>query len=111
VTRLLAKRGRLYEYRVTERNQRLMLDLGFRASYPLPDGHGFQVGDLVRSIKDKRTGFGYRLEMMSPADASQREGRQLKYYYAYKATVLRIIDGDSLWATIDFGFNLVIDHN
>jgi endonuclease YncB( thermonuclease family) len=105
-----AKRGRLYEYRVVEREGRRMLDLGFRASYPLPEGLRFEVGDLVRTVKDRRVGFGYRIALVSPIDARNREGRQPVHYYAYRATLLRIIDGDTIWATIDFGFGVRVDH-
>jgi len=48
--------------------------------------------------------------LVSPVDASQREGRQLAHYYGYRATLLRIIDGDTIWATIDFGFGVRVDH-
>lgn len=97
--RLNAKRGDLHIYRVKEKWGKKVLDLGFRSSEPLPDDFDFEVGTIVRSVPDARYASGYRIE---PVDLRRR-------IYAYRATVERIIDGDTLWATIDFGFDRWID--
>jgi endonuclease YncB( thermonuclease family) len=93
--RLQAKRGEPYIYRVAEKWSRQVLDLGFRASHPLPDSQTHETGAIVRSVPDGRVTSGYRVES---ADLRAR-------IYAYRATVSRIIDGDTLWATVDLGFN------
>ena len=86
-------------YRVQEEEGLLSLDAGFKDGPPLSekDAVVLQPGDMVRAIKDGRAGHGYRLER---TDARKRN-------YTYAATVHRIIDGDTLWARIDFGVNWI----
>ena len=72
-----------------------MLDLGFRASHPLTDcSEALEEGTIVRSAPDARFAGAYRLE----------ETGYRARIYAYRATVARIIDGDTLWSTVDLGF-------
>lgn len=95
-TRLHAKRGEPYIYRVTEKWETLVLDLGFRASHPMPEAFAdIEPGTIVRSRAEGRYEDGYRVER---ADLRAR-------IYAFRATVARIIDGDTLWATVDLGFS------
>lgn len=95
---LIAKRGEPYLYRTIEKRGRLALDLGFRDYRPIPEAEArvLSVGQVVRSVPDKRRAVGYRIE-----DAGQR-----KRLYAYVAAAERIIDGDTVWASIDLGFGL-----
>ena len=97
--RLLPKRGMLYLYRVKEDKGRLVLDVGFKEGRRVPKeaASELQVGDTVRTIQDEAAIGGYRYE--------RTEVR--KQYYAYRATVAKIIDGDTLWATVDFGFDWI----
>ena len=99
--RLVAKPGELYLYRVVTKEGRPALDLGFRTFRHLPEGvgDGFQPGDLVRSVKDGSSPGGYRLK---PAELRRR-------LYSYGATVCKVIDGDTLWATVDLGFGFLTD--
>jgi len=98
---LQAKRGEPYLYRTIEKNGRLALDLGFRDSHPLSDrvASNLTSGEVVRSAQDGRYEDGYRI-----ASANQRVR-----LYAYPARVERIIDGDTLWATMDLGFDTWAD--
>jgi endonuclease YncB( thermonuclease family) len=54
---------------------------------------------MVRSVTDARLADDYRFE-----DTGQRAR-----LFAYPARVEKIIDGDTLWATIDLGFGLWAD--
>lgn len=104
VSMVRAKRGELYVYRVAERGEEKVLDLGFRSMYRLDGADRFEAGDLVRSVKVEPKGLdGLTFRLVKADDLRRR-------LYAYKAKVLRIIDGDTLWATIDFGFEMLTDH-
>ena len=98
---LQAKRGEPFVYRTIEKRRRLTLDLGFRDYHPVPgmDTERLTVNQVVRSVPDARREGDYRIE-----DAGMRSRM-----YAYPATVERIIDGDTLWATIDLGFGVWAD--
>ncbi len=92
---LQAKRGEPFVYRVRQKWRRRVLDLGFRESHPLTDcSEALEEGTIVRSAPDARFAGGYRLE----------ETGYRARIYAYRATVARIIDGDTLWSTVDLGF-------
>ena len=95
--RLIAKRGELGLYKVVLDKGVLKVDAGFKAGLPLlpRDAARFQAGDMVRAMPDETGECGYRLE---PTHAR-------KQYYSYVAVVDRIIDADTLWATINFGLN------
>ena len=85
-------------YRTIEKRDRFALDLGFRDSTPLSKvvAEKLVPGQVVRSTPDGRCDGGYRVE-----DAGLRVKR-----YAFAATVEKIIDGDTIWATIDLGFGM-----
>jgi endonuclease YncB( thermonuclease family) len=91
-----AVRGELYISRVTERKGKPALGLGFGCQHELVEGipDGFQMGDLVRSVNDPAAPEGYRLE---PANVSRR-------IYASSAAIYKMIDGDTLWASVGVGF-------
>jgi endonuclease YncB( thermonuclease family) len=98
--RLQMKRGEPYVYRVIEKNGRRALDLGFRATQVLREPFSdLPPGSIVRSRPDARYQTGYRIEVQD----------QRRRIYAFPATVARIIDGDTLWATIDLGFDHTLD--
>jgi endonuclease YncB( thermonuclease family) len=99
VKRLRPKRGTLYLYRVAEDEGRLVLDVGFKACRRLPRqvAADLQVGDIVRTVKDPAGHEGYRYERVDVR----------KQYYSYRATAHKVIDGDTLWASVDFGFDWV----
>ncbi len=95
--RLSAKRGELYIYRVKEQERRKVLDLGLKEARRLPEDAAatFEIGDTVRSIADDSSPKGYRYE----------RAEKRKKFYSYRATVARVIDGDTLWAIVDYGFD------
>lgn len=95
---LRAKRGELFVYRTIEKHGEVALDLGFRDWRPARDAT-LSVGDLVRSVPDGRRTTGYRLE---PSGLRRR-------IYAFPARLERIIDGDTIWASIDLGFDTWAD--
>jgi endonuclease YncB( thermonuclease family) len=101
VPRLVAKRGELYIYRVKEREGRRVLDLGFKDHRRLPEGYQstFELRETVRSIRDDAQPLGFRYE----------RAEKRKKFYAYRATVLKVIDGDTLWAVVDYGFEHTSD--
>ena len=100
-TKLQAKRGEPYVYRTIEKRDRLALDLGFRDSHPIWEAAAEKLspGQVVRSVPDGRSEGGYRVE-----GAGLRVKR-----FAFPATVERIIDGDTIWATLDLGFGTWAD--
>lgn len=128
--RIRAKRGEPYVYRVVERYGVKMLDVGFRGLYRLGQEEGFEVGDLVRSVRvdekdlDLGGGDGEDQGWGRYGEARDREvapTAELPFrlvaaddlhrrLYAYKIRVKEIIDGDTLWATIDFGFRMMTEH-
>jgi endonuclease YncB( thermonuclease family) len=95
--RLVAKRGELYLYRVKEQEGRKVLDLGLKEARRLPEEATatFEAGDTARSFEDDSAPKGYRYEL-----AEKR-----KKFYSYRATVSRVIDGDTLWVIVDYGFD------
>lgn len=96
-----AVRGKLYISRIAERGGQAVLDVGFGKQFELDDGtpEGLKMGDLVRSVKDPNAPEGYRLE---PAASRRRT-------YVSRGSVYRIIDGDTLWASVGLGFKIRSD--
>ncbi len=91
-----AKRGELFTYRIVVKNGEELLDMGCRTYRPIDPAWGaFSEGDLLKSIPDRRTQAGYRLELT--------ESRRRLYTFVARAT--KIIDGDTLWAMLDLGFD------
>ena len=92
VKKLPVERGKPWTYRLTKLQGQLMVDLGFR----------FRVESPVSSIntetviKSTKTGQAYRFDNTDSGSVP---------YYTYKAYVLEVIDGDTIWADIDLGFN------
>jgi endonuclease YncB( thermonuclease family) len=97
IPRLVAKRGELGLGKVIEEEGLLSIDVGFKDGPPLPDEYVgvLKPGDTVQSIQGAGPGQGYRLER-----TTAKRGN-----YTFAARVQRVIDGDTLWARIDFGMN------
>jgi endonuclease YncB( thermonuclease family) len=97
--RLAFTRGRLNTFKLTELGgpwgARLWLDLGFRVRHELKprEAGRFKPGDCVEVR-------GARYEL---ADAPDKE------LFTYRARAGKIIDGDTLYATIDLNFGVVIE--
>jgi endonuclease YncB( thermonuclease family) len=97
IPRLVAKRGELGLGKVIDEEGLLSIDVGFKDGPPLPDEYVgvLKPGDTVRAIQNVDTDGGYRLER-----TTAKRGN-----YTFAARVQRVIDGDTLWARIDFGMN------
>ena len=83
-------RGRLYTYKRQVINGVARLDLGFHISRAWPKG----VADapVVQSI-------------LSDGNISLEQAPDRRdTFYTYRATVLRVVDGDTLWVDVDCGF-------
>lgn len=101
---LPARRGRLYTYRTAKspegEGKGAWLDLGFEVYRPAVRverlGQGVRRA-TVRSTRQSAAPEGYRFQSVQVgADA----------LYTYRATVQRVIDGDTLWVFIDCGFGI-----
>lgn len=107
--KLSVSKGRLYTYRIFKDDyaENLLIDCGFNvykeselSSFPatlvtLSGGSAFGgKGDFVETIK---TESDYKF-IKSTATR--------KHLYTYKAYVTKIIDGDTIWVTIDCGFKI-----
>ena len=88
-------RGRLYTYKRQVVDGVPRLDLGFHISRSFPKGAPDAM--VVHSVW---TDAGLVLE--------PTHGRQ-DTFYTYRATLQRVIDGDTLWVNIDCGFDIWTD--
>lgn len=88
-------RGRLYTYKRQEVNGVARLDLGFHISRAWPKG--VPEAPVVQSVL---TDSGFSL--------TPTQGRR-DTFYTYRATLNRVIDGDTLWVNFDCGFDTWID--
>ena len=100
-SKLIPKRGILYTYRLLapdsvhngEDGGRPWIDLGFQVHRKMPQkARGFKEGQIITS---KKQANGYAVS----AANSTEQG-----FFTYKAFVERVVDGDTLLARIDLGF-------
>lgn len=102
--RLIPKRGLLHTYRILQSESisgepaELLLDLGFYIDFPLAlvTRKKFKEGDIVQdkvALPEKRR---HRLVKLPKADR-----RDL---FTYRASVLRVVDADTLWLRVQLGF-------
>ena len=111
---LAPKKGRLFTYRLLADGSSetaagvVKLDLGFRVRLTLTSSKvlGIEPGGTVECVEDSDEGGveygGKRFSLV--ADDKPRTK-----LYTYAATVLRIIDGDTVWVEIDCGFGVSIE--
>jgi len=87
-------KGRLYTYGIFKDAcaKNVLIDCGFNVYYE--SGMAKWSGNLVETVK---TGDTYKLV---------KSNATLKHLYTYKAYVKKIVDGDTLWVTIDCGFKI-----
>ena len=87
------RRGRPYTYRVlaTDEN-RVVLDLGMRVEHTLilDEPTSFSVDDVIQTSQDGEV-----------FDVVAGEERHL---YTFKADVTRVVDADTMWVMVDYGF-------
>ena len=101
VTRLQAKRGRLYTYRLIEapggRGLRLDLGFGILLKRSLNRLGNPEEGSFVEAVRGPGDGEPvFRL----------RTVRDRRAFYSYRAYVERVIDGDTIWLDVDCGFQV-----
>ena len=91
---LPVSRGEPYFYRLKKVQNNTVVDLGFRffIESPVANDELARNGDVIKSQKDDD---GYQFF----------DGSDLVVpHYTYKAFVLEVIDGDTIWVNIDLGF-------
>ena len=95
---LPALRGHRYTYRLVAdpnpNHDALRLDLGF----------GIHLTRPLTGLKDPQPGQHVRSTATRLEPAAERAAA----YYSYKAHLVRVIDGDTLWLDIDCGFEVHI---
>ncbi len=93
---LSVERGRLYHYRASNApvDGRMLVDIGFGIARDVRwnKAKSFHSGLIVRAIRE---GEDYSAKI-SPFDKNR--------LYTYAATLVRVIDGDTLIARVDLGF-------
>ena len=96
--KLRAVKGKLYTYGIfkPQTSENYFIDLGFYIS---------QESDIKKAekyfIESIKTESGYEKKFISATK---------KDIYTYKAYILKIIDGDTMWLNIDLGFKTWISH-
>lgn len=116
---LNAKRGLPYTYRLVapkglqaKVTPGLWIDLGFQIHRTLPVGKPAQSGNVSRRRKGAKMSEGAIVESVTKRGAysvlaSDRTDEDL---YTYHAQIERVVDGDTLLAVIDLGFQTRIRH-
>ena len=113
---LVPKKGRLFTYRLLaatpsdtegEREGEVKLDLGFRMRLSLPtlEVPGIEPGKSVECVADSKGEIEYGGRRFRLVEDNKPRTK----LYTYRAQVLRIIDGDTLWVEIDCGFGVSIE--
>ena len=99
------QRGQLYTYKIVKSpagsvqpiEGYVIVDCGFSAMKLHPQGSAsLKPGDIVQSIK-KDSYYELRASTASPKDL-----------YTFKAYLERIVDGDTIWVTVDLGFYMIL---
>ncbi len=91
---LPVNRGEPYFYRLKKVQNKTVVDLGFRffIESPVANNELARISEIVRSEKDNNNyQFFDSSDLVVP-------------HYTYKAFVLEVIDGDTIWVNIDLGF-------
>ena len=99
--------GSLYCYRKVEteipnEGNKITIDCGFNILRTIEIEKGKLLDDAELFRAEKRDGKYIVSEVIKPS--KERE----KKFHTYKATVEKVIDGDTLWVNVDTGFDTVI---
>ena len=104
---LKPRRGNLYTYQVVKSEtlhevpQTYSVDLGFstRIDLELQGLENPTAGQLVEAVRTEKNSCGdrYRFQLSSAGT---------EILYTYKATLERVVDGDTLWLQVDLGFRV-----
>ncbi|MCK9615298.1 MAG: DUF1016 N-terminal domain-containing protein [Candidatus Omnitrophica bacterium] len=108
-TKLSFFKGQLYTYGIFKDAcaENVLIDCGFNVYYEsdmtkfpatsLKSSGGSAFGRSGNLVETVKTGDTYKLV---------KSNATLKHLYTYKAYVKKIVDGDTLWVTIDCGFKI-----
>ena len=93
------RRGRLYTYRVLPPSDEagMLIDMGFKLTYKPTSAEAQAIGTatVVTTTRQDRRGYAFQ----AVEDASSR-------FYTFCARIEKVIDGDTLWVWIDYGFRV-----
>lgn len=104
IPQLAVTRGQLLTYEVIElaypesKQMSPYLDLGFQMRRPFPENKSLRLKE--GTIVEARATNGRYSFSKTTAAAAQR--------FTYKAQLLRVVDGDTLWVNIDTGLGMLI---
>ncbi len=106
---LQTNRGEPFIYRLQKLQGKTMVDLGFMTYVESP----YQEVKIGRPTKDNlvRVEKSVRIEKSARVEKSEQEykftnmDKGVTPHYTYKAYVIEVIDGDTIWANIDLGFS------
>jgi len=105
IPQLAFTRGRLNSYRLLEsellpsgQESGLLIDLGFQMRRECSESEslGLKASDCIKVIQKAKTNSFEKISITT------------EQLFTYRATVKKIIDGDTLWALIDCGFGRLI---
>ncbi len=99
-TALQTSRDKPYVYRFKQIQKQTMIDLGFRFYIQSP----FTEAKLSRSPRTQKTDV-IQIEKTNDKYQMVNIGKGSVPHYTYKAYVIEVIDGDTIWVNIDLGFN------
>jgi len=90
--------GPRFHHRIVEEVSKRFVDLGFGTHIPVEHFKlgNIRAGEIVRSHRE--SDGTYRLKKTTRVSK--------KDVFIYDATVIRVIDGDTIWMHIDLGFNI-----
>ena len=97
-------RGTLYTYKLVDRKKisypevRVIVDCGFNVwrSVAVGNPEEFDESGIIRTVKRKGV---YSLE---------EGGNDRNILYCYRCMIEEVIDGDTVWAIIDLGFDTIV---
>lgn len=96
-TILRTTRGQPYIYRLKKIQGKTMIDLGFRIYCANPCEESMcEQSSKTHVFQTDKVNQNYQVTNM---------GRGEDPHYTYKAHVLKVIDGDTIWVNIDLGFD------
>lgn len=96
-TGLETSRDKPYIYQLKQLQKQTMIDLGFR----------FYIQSPFADAKPSRSAKTDVFQIQKNSDEYQmvQLGKGSVPHYTYKAYVIEVIDGDTIWVNIDLGFN------
>ncbi len=99
IPQLKCERGTLYTYQIIERptldsKSGKYVDSGFHRWTDIKSASRFEAGDVVESLKSEDGQYSLK-----------KTSAGLEDLYTFKASVERVVDGDTQWGIVDCGFS------